>query len=240
MIPRKLHYVWMGRAPKPYLIRQCIKTFHKQGCEVIEWNEDNFDVNSHPFVKAAYENKKWAFVSDYVRAYAIYHHGGIYLDTDVVIVGNMAKLFDNQCFVGFENKDFPFTAVFGATKGHPFLKDLLDYYDELMIGYSFLDNNTISTSALLIDKYGCQTGDFEQMLRSEIRVYRACVLCRPSKDSITIHLFLGSWLRQASVTTKLKMAVKSHFDNRCLFKAYLLFLKYYRNFCGEMVRWISF
>lgn len=76
-IPKKIHYVWVGGKEKPKDIKRCMKTWkkHLDGYEIIEWNEDNFDINSHPFVKAAYEAKKWAFVSDYIRAYALYNEG---------------------------------------------------------------------------------------------------------------------------------------------------------------------
>ena len=120
-IPKKIHYVWMGGKEKPKAIKKCMKTWKKylKDYEIIEWNEHNFDINSHPFVKKAYENKKWAFVSDYVRAYAIYNYGGIYLDTDVFVIDNIDQLLDNKAFVGYEHPDYPFTAVFGAEKGHP-------------------------------------------------------------------------------------------------------------------------
>lgn len=87
MIPKKIHYVWVGGKEKPKNIRKCMKSWkkHLKDYEIIEWNENNFDINSHPFVKAAYNAKKWAFVSDYIRAYVIYNEGGIYLDTDVIV-----------------------------------------------------------------------------------------------------------------------------------------------------------
>jgi len=232
MIPRVLHYVWMGKAEKPYLVKRCVSVFKKQGYDVVEWNEDNFDINAHEFVKVAYEKKKWAFVSDYVRAYVIYNYGGIYLDTDVVIVSKMDELFENECFVGFENDKHPFTAVFGAIKGHPFVKDMLDYYTSLDLQYVFSDNNTISTSDILISRYKCKIGNIEQMLKTNIKVYKAGVLCVPSRKSITVHLFLGSWLREASVATKVRLAIKSHFDNRLLFNLYLLFLRCVRGYSG--------
>lgn len=76
-IPRKIHYIWVGGKEKPKKIQKCMKTWdkHLKSYEFKEWNENNFDIFSHPFVKAAYEAKKWAFVSDYIRAYAIYNEG---------------------------------------------------------------------------------------------------------------------------------------------------------------------
>lgn len=86
-----------------------MKTWKKflKDYEIIEWNENNFDINSHPFVKAAYEAKKWAFVSDYIRAYALYTQGGVYFDTDIIMIDSIDDLLENRAFVGYEAPEFP-------------------------------------------------------------------------------------------------------------------------------------
>ena len=134
MIPKIIHYIWVGGKEKPVDIKRCMATWkkHLEGYKVIEWNESNFDIEQHPFVKAAYEAKKWAYVSDYIRAYAIYNYGGIYLDTDILLLDNFDDFLNHRAFVGFENPNYPFTAAFGAEKGHPLVKDMLDYYDEFI------------------------------------------------------------------------------------------------------------
>lgn len=197
MIPKKIHYVWVGGKDKPKDIKKCLKTWkkHLSDYEIIEWNESNFDINSHPFCKAAYEAKKWAFVSDYIRAYVIYNEGGIYLDTDVLVLENFDKFLNHKAFVGFENLNHPFTAVFGAQKKHPLLKDMLNYYNELdNYAFSFKNNNTISVSDLLVNKYGCKKNNQFQILDENIAVYPDGILCNPSFDSVTIHIFTGTWL----------------------------------------------
>ena len=131
MIPKTIHYCWFGRNPKPRLVEKCIKSWKKHcpGYEIIEWNENNFDVFTCPlYVRQAYEAKKWAFVSDVARIYALKEHGGIYFDTDIVMVQDIDDLLENDAFVGFENKDMPFTAVFGAKKKHPFCKKPLPWH----------------------------------------------------------------------------------------------------------------
>lgn len=212
-IPKKIHYVWMGGKEKPKAIKKCMRTWKKylSDYEIIEWNEDNFDINSHPFVKKAYENKKWAFVSDYVRAYAIYNYGGIYLDTDILVIDRLDSLLENKAFVGYENDDHPFTAVFGAEKGHPLIKDMLEYYNDLNIEFNFKDNNTISVSKLLIDKYGCKTGNIEQVLETGIKVYKDGILCNPSEESLTVHVFLGSWLGGSKLHEMLRLRLSNKF-----------------------------
>lgn len=83
MIPKIIHYCWFGGNPKSNLIKQCIDSWKKYcpDYQIIEWNESNFDINCNPYVKAAYEDKKWAFVSDYARLYIVYNRGGGYIST---------------------------------------------------------------------------------------------------------------------------------------------------------------
>ena len=92
MLPKVIHYCWFGGAKKPKLVRDCIKSWrnHLTDYEIIEWNESNCDL-SHPFLNKCFELKKWAFVSDYIRLKVLYENGGIYLDTDMIVI----KTFDN-------------------------------------------------------------------------------------------------------------------------------------------------
>lgn len=217
MIPKIIHYVWVGNNPKPKNIKKCMKTWkkHLKDYEIIEWNESNFDINSHPFVKKAYEAKKWAYVSDYIRMYAIYNYGGIYLDTDVLVLDNFDKFLDNKVFVGFERENYPFTAVFGAEKKNKFIKKLLDYYDNLdAYNFDFENNNTISVSNILINEYGCSKENKEQLLKDGIKVYKDDVLCNPSKNSTAVHIFTGTWLEgvkslKRKIVTALKINIKT-------------------------------
>lgn len=218
MIPKKIHFIWVGGKEKPKDILKCMKTWkkHLPDYEIVEWNEKNFDINSHPFAKAAYDAKKWAYVSDYIRAYVIYNEGGIYVDTDVLILDNFDSFLNHRAFVGFERKDYPFTAVFGAEKHHPFVKDMLDYYDTLdQYKFDFKSNNTISVSDILVEKYGCKKNNQYQELKEGIIVYPDTVLCNPSKDSVSIHVFNGSWLddqtplkRKVNKSLKLNLTTK--------------------------------
>ena len=227
-IPKIIHYVWMGGKEKPKAIKKCMKTWKKRlkGYEFIEWNEKNFDINSHPFVKAAYKEKKWAFVSDYVRAYAIYNYGGVYFDTDVFVIKDITPLLDNEAFVGYENADHPFTAVFGAKKGHPLIKDILDYYDNLKTySFNFKDNNTISVSNLLINKYNCKKGNIRQTLKTGIKVYEDGILCNPSNESFTVHVFLGSWINGSKFKSKLHELIRMQFNNKITIYIYMIYKK---------------
>ena len=217
MIPKIIHYVWVGNNPKPKDIKKCMKTWkkHLKDYKIIEWNESNFDISSHPFVKKAYEAKKWAYVSDYIRMYAIYNYGGIYLDTDVLVLENFDKFLNNKVFVGFERENYPFTAVFGAEKKNKFIKKLLDYYDNLdAYNFDFENNNTISVSNILINEYGCSKENKEQLLKDGIKVYKDDILCNPSKNYTTVHIFTGTWLEgikplKRKIVTALKTNIKT-------------------------------
>ncbi|MCX0290903.1 glycosyl transferase [Lactobacillus kullabergensis] len=220
MIPKIIHYVWVGGNPKPKNIQRCMKTWtkHLQDYQIIEWNEQNFDIHENKYVEQAYQAKKWAFVSDYIRAKAVYEMGGIYMDTDVLVLDNLHDLLGNRAFVGFENKENPFTAVFGAEKGHPLIKDMLSYYDDRDFTFDKQDQlagvNTVSVSDILKNKYNAQPNNKEQQLQEGIHVYPDGVLCNPSAQSKTIHVFTGTWMEGAKplkrkLVTALKVRIKT-------------------------------
>lgn len=193
----------MGGSEKPNEIKRCMKTWEKHlgDYEIKEWNENNFDINSHPYVKEAYDQKKWAYVSDYIRAFALFTEGGIYLDTDVIVLDDLLSFLNDEAFVGFENENYPFTAVFGCVPGHEFVKEILKMYDGIGFQYNkkneYEFTNTRTVSDILIRKFGVKVNNKEQMLDHGIRVYPDEVLCNPSKSSSTIHIFTGTWIDEA-------------------------------------------
>lgn len=104
MIPKKIHYCWFGHSVKPKLAQKCIASWYKYcpDYEIIEWNEENFDVNMNDYTKMCYEQKKYAFLSDYVRLWAVYQNGGLYFDTDVELLRSPDSLLHDEAFFGFE------------------------------------------------------------------------------------------------------------------------------------------
>ena len=105
MIPKKIHYCWFGRGEMPELAKECIASWHKYmpDYEYKLWNEDNFDVNAVPYTKEAYEVRKFAFVSDYVRLWALEREGGIYMDVDFEV--NRATVNDvKKALQDFQNQ----------------------------------------------------------------------------------------------------------------------------------------
>lgn len=141
MIPKKIHYCWFGRNPLPESAQKCIASWRKYlpDYEIIEWNEDNFDVNSIPYTQQAYEAKKYAFVSDYARFKILYEHGGLYFDTDVEVIRSMDDIVVKGPFMGFEinpGEKRKFGAVnpglgIGAIVGMKQFREIIDYYDNL-------------------------------------------------------------------------------------------------------------
>lgn len=131
MIPKKIHYIWFGKGEKNERVKHCIESWKKYlpDYEIIEWNEDNFDINYNDFTKSAYENKKWAFVSDVARLWVLYNEGGIYMDTDVEVYKPLDEFLNDEGFTGFEDVHYPVTATLGAVKGNPVIKLMLDYYN---------------------------------------------------------------------------------------------------------------
>lgn len=141
MIPRKIHYCWFGRNPLPESALKCIASWRKflPDYEIVEWNEDNFDVNSITYTAEAYAAKKYAFVSDYARFKILFEHGGIYFDTDVEVIRPMDDIISAGSFMGFEinpkESDCSFGAVapglgLGVNPGLGLYAELLDFYSE--------------------------------------------------------------------------------------------------------------
>lgn len=132
MIPKIVHYCWFGKGEKKFLVQKCIESWKKYlpDYEIIEWNEENFDINMSIFAREAYEVRKWAFVSDYARLYALSKFGGIYLDTDVEILKNFDCLLNNDFFLGYESNDYLGTAVIGSNIGNKYINELLICYNE--------------------------------------------------------------------------------------------------------------
>ena len=117
-IPKIIHYVWVGGKEKSELAKKCIESWRKYcpDYQIIEWNENNFDMNQNLYLKQAYQAKKFAFVSDYIRLKVLEKFGGIYLDTDIEIAKSLDEFLSHKGVVGFENQVWIATAVIMAEK----------------------------------------------------------------------------------------------------------------------------
>lgn len=207
MIPRIIHYCWFGGKELPELAQKCIETWNDKCADyqIMRWDESSFDINSVLFVKEAYLSKKYAFVSDYVRLWAIYNYGGVYLDTDVEICKSLDGFLEEKAFSGFESyTDIP-TGIMAGEAKLPIYKELLDYYD----GRHFVDENgklDITTNVTIITDIFMEKGLIQNNSKQTVEgftFYPQKYFCPNDLDLInrrediyTIHHFAGSWLSE--------------------------------------------
>lgn len=210
MIPHTIHYCWFGKKALPESAQQCIASWQKYlpDYEIVEWNEDNFDVNMVPYTREAYEMKKYAFVSDYARFWILYNYGGIYFDVDVEVIKPLQPLIDKGAYMGWEigvklvgvNPGLGF-----ASEAHSLiLRTLLDLYDKLSFKEEYAKpvRKTITeyTMDVLIEK-GMQVKNVVQKVE-DFTIYPSdyfgpvdVVTKRLHKTSNTysIHAYAASW-----------------------------------------------
>lgn len=133
-IPKVIHYCWFGKGKMPPIAEKCIKSWKKYcpDYEIICWNEDNFDISRNKYAKEAYDAKKWAFVSDYVRLKVLYDEGGIYMDTDVELIKPLDDLIEKGGYMGFDDNGVISTGLgFACEKGNELVGILLADYDDI-------------------------------------------------------------------------------------------------------------
>ena len=225
-IPKKIHYCWFGRNPKPKLAETCFASWRKccPDYEIIEWNEDNYDLSQAPaYVRQAYEAKKWAFVTDYIRLQVVYEQGGIYLDTDVELLKPLDPLLENRAYFGFENKDHVNTGLgFGAEKGTPILKEIMEDYR--MVSFvrpdgSYDDMPCPMRNTKFFLQHGLQPNGQRQMLEDGILILPVEVLCpldpvmkvdRRTAETVSVHWYSASWFTRADRKIQRKERFRNH------------------------------
>jgi mannosyltransferase OCH1-like enzyme len=130
MIPKKIHYCWFGLNQKSDLNKKCLESWRRllPDYEIKEWNENNSPLH-HEYCQASYRQGLWSRLSNYIRLFALYTEGGIYLDTDVEVLKSFSPFISDKCFLGFqliqEQSDWVSSAVLGSVRGHPFLRRCL-------------------------------------------------------------------------------------------------------------------
>lgn len=209
MIEKIIHYCWFGGNPIDEKSRGCIESWKKFCPEykIIEWNEKNFDINSNLYVKQAYDAKKWAFITDYVRLYVLYNYGGIYMDTDVELLKNLDDYLDNDAFSGFESEEIIPTGIMASEKHGEWVKYLLTYYD----GRSFIKDdgsldmtpNIAAITKMTKERYNINLNNTYQKIAGVVTLYPKDYFCPKShvtgeinitENTVCIHHFNGSWI----------------------------------------------
>lgn len=159
MIPKIIHYCWLSGEEFPSLIKKCINTWETKlpDYKIICWDRTRFDVNRIPWVKESFEAHKYAFASDYIRYYALYNYGGIYLDSDVEVIKSFNNLLNNHSFIGYENvSGLLEPAVVGAEKGTDWCRYMMEYYEN----NSFVTSPRIVAPIIINNLFKAQFKDF--------------------------------------------------------------------------------
>ena len=134
MIPKIIHYCWIGNKPLPALAEKCIASWQRvmPDYEIKRWDESNYDFEKNDFMLNAYKQKKWGFVPDYARLDIIYNYGGIYLDTDVEVLKPFDEFLKYPAFCGFESEHFVALGLgFGAEKGNNIIRQIMQDYESM-------------------------------------------------------------------------------------------------------------
>lgn len=208
-IPKIIHYGWFGGGKKSKFIEKCIASWKKYlpDYEIKEWNEGNFPFKDFPFAREAYEAHRYAFVSDYLRTYVMYHYGGIYFDTDIEVLENFEdKLKGAEFVIAFELPDTLMTGFMAAAPGNEIMRQFLAYYDSI----GFYDEEgkmriTPNTDLLgnLAMKFGMVPNGEYQELAGGIRIYPNeffgaynvyNMIYTITENTVAVHHYSASWL----------------------------------------------
>lgn len=212
MIPKIIHLCWFSKDPYPKAIAKCLASWrvHLKDYEVVLWNFDRFPRGKSKWVDDAFDNRKYAFAADYIRAYALYNYGGIYLDSDVEVLKNFDDFLHLPYMIGRESDSLKIeAAVMGSEKGNPIFKDLLEYYENRdfikedgsfdvrplpCIMMDIVESRGRIADIASISEFGDDSGTF-YLFRpdffSPLHIVNLELELTP--NSVTIHRFSGSW-----------------------------------------------
>lgn len=226
MIPKIIHYCWLSldNAPFPEEMKACVETWKKYlpDYEFKLWDLSSFDIESSQWVRDAYYSKKYAFAADYIRCYALYNYGGIYLDCDVQILKSFDPLLHLPYFIGREQSEYGIeSAIIGFEKGNALVKDLLDYYENrrFILGNNKFDTRPIPSIILecVNNKYRLKEissiKDFDYS--SDVISVFDTTFFSPKKwdtkelivspNSYSIHHYSGTWLKKRTLKDRISL-----------------------------------
>lgn len=212
MIPRKIHYCWFGRGEKPKMAQKCIASWKKYcpDYEIIEWNEENFNLDYNGYTRYCYDNKRWAFLSDFVRLVVVAEHGGIYFDTDVELLKRPDELLQYEAFYGFENNENINTGQgFGAVAGHPTIEAMKVQYTVLkpdetgaypMITCPALNTNALLPFGLALDGTRQNIAGAEILPADWLNPYDDPTgRLNKTKNTVSVHWYSKSWMSKGKI-----------------------------------------
>lgn len=241
-IPHKIHYCWFGRNSLPDSAQKCIASWKKYfpDYEIVEWNEDNYDVNIIPYTKQAYAEKKYAFVSDYARFDILYRYGGVYFDTDVEVIKSFDDILGQGSFMGCEidgklsesdNVDTGIAVAPGlgiaANPGLGIYKEILDFYKNqnfLLKSGEYNLETVVSYTTQILLKYGMKNIKGIQKV-NEITIFPKEYFnplnsltgeLELTENTHSIHWYTMSWLSSnQKIRTKITRLFHRIFGENC-------------------------
>lgn len=211
MIPKIIHYCWFGGNPQPEDVKKYIESWRKYcpDYQLKEWNESNFNLNENDYCREAYEAKKWAFVTDYVRLKALYEYGGFYMDTDVEVIKSLEPLRIYNAVSGYESSTHIPTGTMGACRDNEWIGMLLKDYEYRHFiqndGKLDLTTNVDVITKLTKEKYNLTLDGSFTKFGDNMVLLPFDYLCAKSlktgevkitDNTYTIHHFSGSWLSE--------------------------------------------
>lgn len=216
-IPKIIHYCWFGGKELPRDAIECINSWKKYypDYKIVEWNERNFNINVCDYVKEAYTEQRWAFVSDYARFWILYNYGGLYFDTDVEVIKRADSVIEKGSFMGNEyGKDANTTLVnpglgMGAEKGLPFFKRVLDYYNGIHFDKFHMKTICEYTTELLNDEGYAYSESVKQV--AGLYIYPIDYFCpmnyytgkiSTTKNTCSIHHYSATWITDKEKNAK--------------------------------------
>lgn len=211
MIPKIIHYCWYGQNEIPEDIKYYIDIWKKYcpDYKIICWNENNTNLNENKYLKQAYDAKKYAFVTDYMRLKVLSEYGGIYMDTDIELCKSLDEYLHHRAFIGCQDENVFSTGLIGAEANHPWIAKLFNHYNDLEFinndGTYNLTPNTILITEITEKLYNWKFKNELQHLNDDICVYPVEYFCcknwitgkvEKSSETVAIHHYKGSWLSE--------------------------------------------
>lgn len=222
MIPKIIHYCWFGGNPLPEEVKGYMDTWrrHFPGFEIKQWDESNFDVNALEYTRQAYYAGKYAFVSDVARLHALVSEGGLYLDTDILIVKPFpSEWFELNGFAGFEHDIYVQTGIIASSKNNPIIREFLETYQDRQffkgLNFDITTNVKVFTDIMMARGFKMNN---EEQLKGGMALFPQEYLCAndwktgcyATEETYAIHDFKGAWGHDA-----LKSVIKYRFNVAC-------------------------
>lgn len=251
MIPKIIHYCWFGRGELPPSVVRCIQSW-KTYCpdwEIRQWNEDNAPIQATAWSRSAYRHRKYAFVSDYIRFWALLNYGGVYLDTDMLLFKPLDDLLGYSPFIGRVDDVRVNLTVIGAEKGDAFCQTWVRYYESAR--FNLLSSPPNANIDSWISSFECRHDENGyDCLSNGLRIYpydwfsplpmskrnetdTESLSRYITENTVAVHLWCGSWksefqyMAEGDYTTGFRM-VKERLGRTPFlpFRYYMKLLKY--------------